>query len=89
MELYRACDCFVSLHRAEGYGRGIAEALLLGLDVIATGHGGNVDFCRKAGARLVAHKDIPLKPGGVSFATLAGYRPDVVADSQIRPLRLT
>jgi glycosyltransferase involved in cell wall biosynthesis len=63
MELYRACDCFVSLHRAEGFGRGIAEALLLGLDVIATGHGGNVDFCRKAGARLVAHKDIPLKPG--------------------------
>jgi glycosyltransferase involved in cell wall biosynthesis len=41
---------------------GIAEALLLGLDVIATGHGGNEDFCRKAGARLVAHKDISLKP---------------------------
>ncbi|MCK2086872.1 glycosyltransferase [Thauera aromatica] len=53
LELYRACDCFVSLHRAEGFGRGIAEALLLGLDVIATDYGGNVDFCRPAGARLV------------------------------------
>ncbi len=61
MELYRACNCFVSLHRAEGFGRGIAEALLLGLDVIATSHGGNVDFCRKAGAYLVAYKSIALK----------------------------
>lgn len=61
MELYRACDCFVSLHRAEGFGRGIAEALLLGLDVIATSHGGNVDFCREAGAYLVAYKSIALK----------------------------
>lgn len=43
--LYKVCDCFVSLHRAEGFGRGIAEALLLGLNVIATDHGGNVDFC--------------------------------------------
>ena len=33
--LYKVCDCFVSLHRAEGFGRGIAEALLLGLNVIA------------------------------------------------------
>lgn len=61
MELYRACNCFVSLHRAEGFGRGIAEALLLGLDVIATNYGGNVDFCRKAGAYLVAYKSIALK----------------------------
>jgi glycosyltransferase involved in cell wall biosynthesis len=60
MELYRACDCFVSLHRAEGFGRGIAEALLLGLDVIATDHGGNVDFCRKAGAHLVSCDMVPL-----------------------------
>lgn len=44
--LYSACDCFVSLHRAEGFGRGIAEALLLNLDVVATDYGGNTDFCR-------------------------------------------
>ena len=30
------CDIFLSLHRAEGYGRNIAEALQLGLDLIAT-----------------------------------------------------
>ncbi len=45
LELYAACDCFISLHGAEGFGRGLAEALMLGLDVIATDHDGNTDFC--------------------------------------------
>ena len=45
LALYAACDGFISLHRAEGFGRGLAEALMLGLDVIATNHGGNTDFC--------------------------------------------
>ena len=54
--LYKVCDCFVSLHRAEGFGRGIAEALLLGLKVIATDHGGNVDFCLPESAYLVCSK---------------------------------
>lgn len=47
LALYQACDCFVSLHRAEGFGRGIAEALQLGLHVIATDYSGNVDFCQR------------------------------------------
>jgi glycosyltransferase involved in cell wall biosynthesis len=35
------------LHRAEGFGRTLAEALLLNKPVIATGYSGNVDFMRK------------------------------------------
>ncbi|MEY3759868.1 MAG: hypothetical protein RIR39_1359 [Pseudomonadota bacterium] len=58
--LYKLCDSFVSLHRAEGFGRGIAEAVLLGLDVIATDHGGNVDFCLPGSAHLVPSKPIPV-----------------------------
>lgn len=42
--LVRCCDCFVSLHRSEGYGRGIAEAMYLGKPVIATAYSGNLDF---------------------------------------------
>ena len=35
------------MHRAEGFGRTLAEALLLNKPVIATGYSGNVDFMRK------------------------------------------
>jgi glycosyltransferase involved in cell wall biosynthesis len=53
LALYQACDCFVSLHRAEGFGRGLAEALKLGLRVICTGYSGNLDFCHAPAAELV------------------------------------
>lgn len=53
LALYQACDCFVSLHRAEGFGRGLAEALQLGLRVICTGYSGNVDFCHGPTVELV------------------------------------
>ena len=53
LALYQTCDCFVSLHRAEGFGRGLAEALQLGLRVICTGYSGNLDFCRTPNAELV------------------------------------
>jgi glycosyltransferase involved in cell wall biosynthesis len=38
------CDCYVSLHRAEGFGLTLAEAMYLGKPVIATGWSGNMDF---------------------------------------------
>jgi hypothetical protein len=47
LHLYSSCNCFISLHRAEGFGRGIAEAFLLDLLVISTDYGGNTDFCRE------------------------------------------
>jgi glycosyltransferase involved in cell wall biosynthesis len=42
--LMAACDCYVSLHRAEGFGLTLAEAMSIGKPVIATGYSGNVDF---------------------------------------------
>jgi glycosyltransferase involved in cell wall biosynthesis len=46
-------DCFVSLHRAEGFGRGPAEAMLLGKPVIVTDYSGTRDFTTAATALLV------------------------------------
>jgi hypothetical protein len=42
--LIACCDTYVSLHRAEGFGLGMAEAMYLGRPVIATNYSGNRDF---------------------------------------------
>jgi glycosyltransferase involved in cell wall biosynthesis len=42
--LFRSCDCYVSPHRTEGFGLTVAEAMALGLPVIATDYSGTVDF---------------------------------------------
>jgi glycosyltransferase involved in cell wall biosynthesis len=44
LSLLATCDCYVSLHRSEGFGLPIAEAMYLGKPVIATAYGGNIDF---------------------------------------------
>jgi len=43
-DLMAACDAYVSLHRSEGIGLPIADAMALGKPVIATGWSGNMDF---------------------------------------------
>jgi glycosyltransferase involved in cell wall biosynthesis len=42
--LTASCDCLVSPHRAEGFGRNIAEAILLKVPVLATAFSGCNDF---------------------------------------------
>lgn len=62
LALYKNCDCYVSLHRSEGFGRGLAEALLLGKQLIATGFSGNMDFCTDERVGLVRYKKRKLDP---------------------------
>lgn len=52
-------DAFVSLHRAEGFGLAIAQAMAAGRPVIVTGWSGNMDFCQE-GAGLVAFDLAPV-----------------------------
>lgn len=66
--LLRCCDCFVSLHRSEGYGRGIAEAMSLGKPVIATGYSGNMEFMNDNNSFPIDYKEIAVKPDEYLFA---------------------
>lgn len=51
--LMQACDCYISLHRSEGLGLTMAEAMLLERPVIATGYSGNLDFMTPDVSHLV------------------------------------
>ncbi|MEB3320081.1 MAG: glycosyltransferase [Cyanobium sp.] len=68
LRLYGCCDVFVSLHRSEGFGRGLAEALQLGLHVIATDFGGNTDFCTGPLAHPVRYRRVPIPRGAYPCA---------------------
>ncbi len=66
--LIRCCDSFVSLHRSEGYGRGLAEAMYLGKPLICTGYSGNMDFMDAQSAMLTDFSLVPVKEGEYPFA---------------------
>lgn len=51
--LYRSHHIYVSLHRAEGYGLTMSDALRYGMPVICTGYSGNMEFCHMPGVQRV------------------------------------
>jgi glycosyltransferase involved in cell wall biosynthesis len=66
--LFDVCDCFISLHRSEGFGRGPAEAMLLGKPVIVTNYSGNIDFTLANNSCLVDFHLIPVESDQYIFS---------------------
>jgi glycosyltransferase involved in cell wall biosynthesis len=56
INLVASFDSFVSLHRSEGLGIGMAQAMRLGKPVIATGYSGNMDFMNHNNSYLVRYQ---------------------------------
>ncbi|MCC8137774.1 MAG: glycosyltransferase [Clostridiales bacterium] len=54
--LIRCCDTYLSLHRSEGFGLVIAEAMLLGTPVIATNWSSNTEFMSEESSCLVNYQ---------------------------------
>lgn len=61
--LQRCCDAYVSLHRAEGFGLGLAECMAIGKPVIATAWSGNMEFMNADCAALVGYTLVSVKVG--------------------------
>jgi glycosyltransferase involved in cell wall biosynthesis len=60
LQLYASSDVFVGLHRAEGLGLGLMEAMALGKPVIATGWSGNMTFMNHTNSCLIGNRLIPV-----------------------------
>ncbi|MEM6477433.1 MAG: glycosyltransferase [Pseudomonadota bacterium] len=89
MALKAGVDCYVSLHRSEGWGFGMIEAMQLGIPVIATGYSGNMEFCSHETAWLVDYTLTTLRDDDYIF-TPEGARwasPDIAhGAAQMRAL---
>ncbi len=81
LDLYAACDVYLSLHRSEGFGLNLAEAMLSGRAVIATGWSGNLQFMDESCSALVPPTAlVPLRdPQGVYRGAGRWAEPDLDA----------
>jgi len=61
--LINECSIYISLHRSEGYGLTMAEAMALGKPVVATGYSGNLDFMDSENSILVPYKKVKIGLG--------------------------
>lgn len=61
--LTAACDVYLSLHRGEGFGIGMAEAMLFGKPVVATNWSANTEFCKEQNSLPVPYRMVSIKPG--------------------------
>ncbi len=67
--LTSAADVFVSLHRSEGFGLNIAEAMATGRLAVATDFSGNTDFMNEANSLLVPYTMRAVQPGEYPLGT--------------------
>ena len=82
--LMRVCDAYLSLHRAEGFGRTLAEAMLMERAVVATNFSGNVDFLNEETGYPVPCRLVPVPDGEYPFAEGSYWaEPDVAAAAHI------
>lgn len=65
--LIRCADAFLSLHRSEGYGRGLAESMSLGTLSVGTNWSGNVDFMSPDNSLLIDYDMVPVQAGEYPF----------------------
>ncbi len=78
--LMAAADCYVSLHRSEGFGLTMAESMALGKPVIATAYSGNLEFMNDENSFLVPFSWAQVPEGAGPYPVGARWaEPDVGA----------
>lgn len=82
--LVALCDVYVSLHRSEGLGLTMAEAMAWGKPVIATGYSGNLQFMTEENSYLVPWTPARIPVGADPYPAGGTWaEPDLVAAARL------
>lgn len=86
--LISACDVLVSLHRSEGFGRGLGEAMAAGRLALGTNWSGNTDFLTEANGLPVDYRLVRLaKDAYPHWQNQSWAEPDL-ADAEAQVTRM-
>lgn len=81
-----SCDVYISLHRSEGFGLTVAEAMAFGKPVIGTAYSGNMDFMSDENSILIPYRMVEVGPGSDPYPPDARWAdPDL--DEAARAIR--
>jgi glycosyltransferase involved in cell wall biosynthesis len=80
--LYRNADVLLSLHRAEGFGLPMLEAMAHGVPVVGTGWSGNLEFMDSANSLLVPYTLVPVQDPAAIYSGSTWAEPDLDAAAQ-------
>ncbi|WP_375278954.1 glycosyltransferase [Alteromonas australica] len=86
--LWRTTDCYVSLHRSEGFGRTLAEAIQRRLPVIATNYSGNTDLFPKDYPWLVDFELILVKENEYPCPSASRWANASIKDAAVKMRRV-
>ena len=78
-----ACDCYVSLHRSEGFGLTVAEAMALGKPVISTAYSSTIEFANETNSFPVPAQIVEVGSDAPPYpATSRWAEPDMDAAAE-------
>jgi glycosyltransferase involved in cell wall biosynthesis/GT2 family glycosyltransferase len=78
-----SCDCYVSLHRSEGFGLTVAEAMALGKPVISTAYSSTLEFANEANSFLVPARIVEVGGDAPPYPSHSHWAdPDVAAAAE-------
>ena len=77
-------DVYISLHRAEGWGLTMAEAMAQGIPTIATGYSGNLEFMNDQNSWLVGFDMVPISRDVAHYGGIGAWaEPDVAHAAEL------
>jgi glycosyltransferase involved in cell wall biosynthesis/SAM-dependent methyltransferase/outer membrane murein-binding lipoprotein Lpp len=78
------CDCYVSLHRSEGFGLTLAEAMQFGKPVVATAYSGNLDYMTNQNSYLIDYRLEPIGENAEPYPASGEWaEPDVAQAAEV------